>query len=449
MQAMFFLAVALAAAGTAVRDGSCACGETVMEFRALLRLATALDAFKHLEASALWRGQDPVKQIEETLNKLAAGGEKPCARRARAFIGGRAQQEGREGGGVTGEACDRGPTGADHTGQDRVDTLLCQAKEAKTQAEEQINKAKVLAHEALWGEESGEVNAGTLQLGTWADSPNAESLAGVAKADAHCVASNVLWLCKDGTNTDTANPCFKNAAVAALGKLTSHKHTDCHGTPTAALAVWTALAPLCINATDKEERPAEELATTALAAAENVIAKIHDVSDNGQKFILGPQGNTASSCDKGAKEICIKFGSDNNKLKGIYWHARVRSITAAVKHANTLAAEARTLATHARLTAAQCLATEAEASTGASNESHENSQTKEDQEADNSANEAQHGGRARRHTESNQDEARTSEKTKAQPRTSQNSAATPHRQQHAEAALAILATRLARSARHK
>ncbi|CCD19168.1 hypothetical protein, conserved in T. vivax [Trypanosoma vivax Y486] len=253
----------------------------------------------------------------------------------------------------------------------------------------------------------------------------------------------------DGTNTDTANPCFKNAGVAALGKLTSHKHTDCHGTPADALAVWTALTPLCINATDKEERPAEELATTALAAAENVIAKIHDVSNNGTKFILGPQGSTASSCDKGAKEICIKFSSASNKLKEIYWHARVRSITAAVKHANTLAAEARNLATHARLTAAQCLATEEEDSTSNSNETHENSQQKEDQEADNSANEAQHGGRARRHTESNKDEARTSEKTKAQPATSQHSAATAHRQQHAEAALAILATRLARSARHK
>ncbi|CCD21346.1 hypothetical protein, conserved in T. vivax [Trypanosoma vivax Y486] len=272
---------------------------------------------------------------------------------------------------------------------------------------------------------------------------------GVAKADAHCVASNVLWLCMDGTNTHTASPCFKNAGVTALSSLSSHTHTNCHGTPATALAVWTALAPLCINATAKEARPAEELATTALAAAENVIAKIHDVSTDGTKFILGPQGSTAPSRNKGANEICIKFGSDNNKLNEIYWHARVRSIAAAVKHANTLAAEARTLATHARLTAAHCLATEEEASTGNSTETHENSQTKEDQEADNSASEAQHGGRARRHTESNKDEARTSEKTKAQPATSQHSAATAHRQRHAEAALAILATRLARSARHE
>ncbi|CCD19885.1 hypothetical protein, conserved in T. vivax [Trypanosoma vivax Y486] len=74
MQAMFLLAVALAAAGTAVRDGSATAGDTVMEFRALCRLATALDAFKHLEASALWRGQGPVTQIEGTLHKLAGGG---------------------------------------------------------------------------------------------------------------------------------------------------------------------------------------------------------------------------------------------------------------------------------------------------------------------------------------------------------------------------------------
>ncbi|CCD19243.1 hypothetical protein, conserved in T. vivax [Trypanosoma vivax Y486] len=253
----------------------------------------------------------------------------------------------------------------------------------------------------------------------------------------------------DGTNTHTANPCFKNAAVTALGSLSSHTHNNCHSTPADALAVWEALTPLCINETAKETRPAEELATTALAAAENVIAKIHDVRTDGTKFILGPQESTASSCNKGSNEICIKFGSASNKLKEIYWHARVRSIAAAVKHANTLGAEARTLATHAKLTAAHCLATEAEASTGASNETHENSPTKEDQEADNSANEAQHGGRARRHTESNKDEARTSEKTKAQRATSQRGAATANRQQHAEAALAILAARLARSARHK
>ncbi|CCD21347.1 hypothetical protein, conserved in T. vivax [Trypanosoma vivax Y486] len=74
MQASFFLAVALAAAGALVRDGSAAAGDTVMEFRALCRLATALDAFKHLEASALWRGQGPVTQIEGTLNKLHGGG---------------------------------------------------------------------------------------------------------------------------------------------------------------------------------------------------------------------------------------------------------------------------------------------------------------------------------------------------------------------------------------
>ncbi|KAH8608879.1 hypothetical protein ERJ75_001264900 [Trypanosoma vivax] len=449
MRAMFFLAVLLAAAGTLVRDGGATAGDTVREFRALCRLATALDAFKHLEASALWGGKDPVTQIEGALHKLAGGGERPCAHRARTFIGGRAQQEGREGGGVAGEACDRGgrwPTG---TGTAQADTLLCQAKEAKAEAEEQIRKAKRLAHEALWGKESGTVDEGTLQTKTWADSPTRSTLAGVAKADAHCVASNVLWLCMDGTNTDTANPCFKNAAVAALSSLSSATHSACHGTPATALQVWKALAPLCINETAEEERPAEELATTALAAAENVIAKIHDVSADGTKFILGPQGTTASSCNKNGNEICIKFGSDNNKLNEIYWHARVRSIAAAVKHANTLAAEARNLATHARLTAAQCLATEEKASTGNSTETHENSQTKEDQEADGRANEAQHGGRARRHTESNQDEARTSEKTKAQPATSQHSAATAHRQQHAEAALAILATRLARSARHE
>ncbi|KAH8608992.1 hypothetical protein ERJ75_001265500 [Trypanosoma vivax] len=253
----------------------------------------------------------------------------------------------------------------------------------------------------------------------------------------------------DTSRTDTANPCFKNTGVTALSSLSSHAHTNCHGTPATALAVWEALAPLCINETAKETRPAEELATTALAAAENVIAKIHDVSTDGQKFILGPQGSTASSRNKGANEICIKFGSDNNKLKEIYWHARVRSIAAAVKQANTLAAEARTLATHARLTAAQCLATEEEASTSNGTETHEKSQTKEDQEADNSASEPQHGGRARRHTDRNKDEARTSEQTKAQPATSQHSAATAHRQRHAEAALAILATRLARSARHE
>ncbi|KAH8609189.1 hypothetical protein ERJ75_001265300 [Trypanosoma vivax] len=253
----------------------------------------------------------------------------------------------------------------------------------------------------------------------------------------------------DGAATHTANPCFKNTGVTALSSLSSHTHSACHTTPTTALQVWTALAPLCINETDKETRPAEELATTALAAAENVISQIHDVSNNGQKFILGPQDSTASSCNKGANEICIKFSSASNKLNEIYWHARVRSIAAAVKQANTLAAEARTLATHAKLSAAQCLATEEENSTGNNNETHENSQQKEDQEADNSANEAQHGGRARRHTESNKDEARTSEKTKAQPATSQNSAATAHRKRHAEAALAILATRLARSARHK
>ncbi|KAH8608852.1 hypothetical protein ERJ75_001265600 [Trypanosoma vivax] len=253
----------------------------------------------------------------------------------------------------------------------------------------------------------------------------------------------------DGTNTNTANPCFKNAGVTALGSLNDHTHSDCHVTPATALQVWTALAPLRINATAKETRPAEELATTALAAAENVIAKIHDVSANGQKFILGPQGSTASSCNKGMNEICIKFSSASNKLNEIYWHARVRSIAAAVKQANTLAAEARTLATHARLSAAQCLATEDENSTGNSKETNEKSQTKEDQEAEGSDSEAQHGGRARRHTESNKGEARTSEKTKAQPATSQNSAATAHRQRHAEAALAILATRLARSARHE
>ncbi|KAH8608884.1 hypothetical protein ERJ75_001266600 [Trypanosoma vivax] len=253
----------------------------------------------------------------------------------------------------------------------------------------------------------------------------------------------------DGTNTHTANPCFKNAGVTALGSLSSHAHNDCHSTPDTALHVWEALAPLCINATAKEARPAEELATTALAAAEYVIAKIHDVSNNGEKFILGPQGRTASTCNKGVGGICIKFGSASNKIKEIYWHARVRSIAAAVKQANTLAAEARTLATHDKRFAAQCLATEEENSTSNRTETQEKSQTKEDQEADNSANEPQHGGRARRHTESNKDEAGTSEKAKAQPATSQNSAATAHRQRHAEAALAILATRLARSARHK
>ncbi|KAH8608951.1 hypothetical protein ERJ75_001265100 [Trypanosoma vivax] len=251
----------------------------------------------------------------------------------------------------------------------------------------------------------------------------------------------------DGTNTN--KPCFKNAGVTALSSLSSHTHSNCHGTTATALQVWTALKSLCINETAKEARPAEELATTALAAAENVIAKIHDISADGQKFILGPQGSTASSCNKNGNEICIKFGSDNNKLNEIYWHARVRSIAAAVKHANTLAAEARNLATHAKLTAAQCLATEEENSTGNNTETQEKSQTKEDQEAEGSASEPQHGGRARRHTESNKDEARTSEKTKAQPATSQHSAATAHRQRHAEAALAILATRLARSARHE
>ncbi|KAH8609058.1 hypothetical protein ERJ75_001265000 [Trypanosoma vivax] len=448
MRASFLLAVALAAAGTAVRDGSTTAGDTVMEFRALCRLATALDAFKHLDASALWRGKDPVTQIEGALHKLAGGGgERPCAHRARAIIGGRAQQDdGRDG---ADDACAKGSKGPERTGNTPADTLLCQAKEAKTQAEEQINKAKRLAHEALWGKESGAVGQDTIQTKTWADSPTRSTLAGVAKADAHCVASNVLWLCMDSSNTNTANPCFKNAAVTALGELSSHTHSDCHGTPTTALAVWTALAPLCINETAKETRPAEELATQALAAAENVIAKIHDISADGQKFILGPQGRTTSTCNKAGNEICIKFGSDNNKLNEIYWHARVRSIAAAVKQANTLAAEARTLATHAKLTAAQCLATEEEASTGNSTETNEKSQTKEDQEEDNSAGEAQHGGRARRHTESNQDEARTSEKAKAQPATSQHSAATAHRQRHAEAALAILATRLARSARHE
>ncbi|KAH8608959.1 hypothetical protein ERJ75_001266000 [Trypanosoma vivax] len=74
MQAMFFLAVLLAAAGTVVRDGNAAAGETVMEFRALCRLATELDAFRHLNASALWGGKDPVTQIEETLNNVAGGG---------------------------------------------------------------------------------------------------------------------------------------------------------------------------------------------------------------------------------------------------------------------------------------------------------------------------------------------------------------------------------------
>ncbi|CCD19560.1 hypothetical protein, conserved in T. vivax [Trypanosoma vivax Y486] len=451
MRATFLLAMALAAAGTLVPSGSAAAGDTVREFRVLCRLATALDAFKHLEASALWRGQDPVTQIEETLRKLRklAGGGKAIAHRARAFIGGRAQQEGGGGGAFTGEACAKGIKGPGQPGTAQADTLLCQAKEAKAEAEELINKAKILAHEALWGKESGTVKQDTLQTKTWADNPSASTLAGVTKADAHCVASNVLWLCMDGTNTHTANPCFKNAGVTALGSLSSHTHTRCHGTPATALQVWTALAPLCINATAKETRPAEELATTALAAAENVISQIHDVSNNGQKFILGPQGSTASSRNKGASEICIKFGSASNKVKEIYWHARVRSIAAAVKQANTLAAEARTLATHARLTAAQCLATEEEASTGNNNETQENSQTKEDQEAEGSDSEAQHGGRARRHTESNKDEARTSEKTKAQPATSQHSAATAHRQQHAEAALAILATRLARSARHE
>ncbi|KAH8609097.1 hypothetical protein ERJ75_001265400 [Trypanosoma vivax] len=378
---------------------------------------------------------------------MGGGGGRPCAHRARAIIGRRAQQEGSGRGGVAGEACAKGSKGPGQTGTTPADTLLCQAKEAKTQAEEQIKKAKVLAHEALWGKESGTVDEGTLQLGTWADSPSASTLAGVTKADEHCVASNVLWLCMDGTNTN--KPCFKNAGVTALGSLSSHTHSNCHGTPATALAVWEALAPLCINETDKETRPAEELATTALAAAENVIAKIHDISTDGQKFILGPQGSTASSRNKGANEICIKFGSASNKLNEIYWHARVRSIAADVKQPNTLAAGGRNLATHARLTAAECLATEEEASTGNSTETQEKSQTKEDQEADNSASEPQHGGRARRHTESNKDEARTSEKTKAQPATSQHSAATAHRQQHAEAALAILATRLARSARHE
>ncbi|CCD19886.1 hypothetical protein, conserved in T. vivax, partial [Trypanosoma vivax Y486] len=192
------------------------------------------------------------------------GGERPCARRARAIIGGRAQQEGSGRGGVAGEACAKGSKGPGQTGQDRVDTLLCQAKEAKTQAEAQIKKAKLLAHEALWGKESGTVDEGTLQTKTWADSPSPSSLAGVAKADAHCVASNVLWLCMDGTNTNTANPCFKNAGVTALGSLNDHTHSDCHVTPATALQVWTALAPLRINATAKETRPAEELATTAL-----------------------------------------------------------------------------------------------------------------------------------------------------------------------------------------
>ncbi|KAH8608818.1 hypothetical protein ERJ75_001266300 [Trypanosoma vivax] len=253
----------------------------------------------------------------------------------------------------------------------------------------------------------------------------------------------------DGTNTNTASPCFKNTGVTALSSLSSHTQNNCHTTPATTLQEWEALAPLCINATAKEARPAEELATTALAVAENVIAQIHDISDDGTKFILGPQGSTASTCNKGANEICIKFGSASNKLNEIYWHARVRSIAAAVKQANTLAAEARTLATHAKLTAAQCLATEEENSTSNSTETQEKSQTKEDQEADNSASEPLHGGRASRHTESNKDEARTSEKAKAQPVTSQHSAATAHRQQHAEAALAILATSVARSARHK
>ncbi|CCD21377.1 variant surface glycoprotein (VSG, atypical), putative [Trypanosoma vivax Y486] len=450
MQAMFFLAVALAAAGTLVRDGSAAAGDTVMEFRALCRLATELDAFRHLGAPLLWGGQDPETQIEETLRKLAGGGgERPCAHRARAFIGGRAQQAGSGGGGVAGEACAKGSKGPERPGQAPADTLLCQAKEAKTQAEEQIKKAKILAREAAWGKESGGVEEGALQTETWADNPGPSSLAAVAKADEHCVASNVLWLCMDGLNTDTARPCFKNAAVTALGLVSSHTHSNCHVTPATALKVWEALAPLCINETAKEARPAEELATTALAAAANVIAKIHDISNSGRKFILGPQGSTASTCNKNVGEICIKFGSANNKLNEIYCDERVRSIAAAVKHANTLAAEARNLATHAKLTAAQCLATEEEASTSNSTETNEKSQTKEDQEEDNSAGEAQHGGRARRHTESNQDEARTSEKAKAQPATSQHSAATAHRQRHAEAALAILATRLARSARHE
>ncbi|KAH8609052.1 hypothetical protein ERJ75_001265800 [Trypanosoma vivax] len=449
MRAMFFLAVLLAAAGTLVRDGGAAAGDTVMEFRALCRLATALDAFRHLEASALWGEQDPVTQIEGTLNKLAGGGQRPCAHRARAFIGGRDQQEASGRGGIAGRECAKGGKGPGDTGQDQDNTLLCQANEAKTKAEEQINKAKRLAHEALWGKDEGKVEQDTLQLETWADSPARSTLEGVTKADKHCVASNVLWLCMDSAATHTANPCFKNTGVTALGKLRSHGHNACHTTPATALEVWEALQPLCINETAEEARPAEELATTALAAAENVIAKIHDVSNNGDGFILGPEDSTANTCNKDGNEICIKFGSNSRKLKEIYWHKRVRSITAAVKHANTLAAEARTLATHARLTAAQCLATEEEASTSNNNETNENSQTKGDQEADNSANEPQHGGRARRHTESNKGEARTSEKTKEQPATSQNSAATAHRQRHAEAALAILATRLARSARHE
>ncbi|KAH8608783.1 hypothetical protein ERJ75_001266500 [Trypanosoma vivax] len=450
MQPSFFLAVALAAAGTLVRDGSAAAGDTVMEFRALCRLATALDAFKHLNASQIWGGHDPVTQIEDTLHALDGGRDRTCARRARAFVGGRGQQEAGGGEGDTGKACAARRRGQGSPGQGQDGPLLCQAKEARSHVEEQINRAKDLAQGALWGRKSGQVEEDTMHLGTWADNPGpGRPVQGVAKANKHCVASNVLWLCMDETRTEKANPCFKNAAVERLSSLNSHEHTNCHGTPTAALEVWKALEPLCINETKEETRPADELVTTALAVAENVIAHIHDVSTDGQKFVLGPQDSKADRCDKQAKEICIKFESDNNKLKEIYWHARVRSIAAAVKHANTLAAEARTLATHARLTAAQCLATEEETSTGASNESHENSQTKEDQEEHNSASEPQHGGRARRHTESNKDEAGTSEKAKAKPATSQNSAATAHRQRHAEAALAILATRLARSARHK
>ncbi|CCD20125.1 hypothetical protein, conserved in T. vivax [Trypanosoma vivax Y486] len=327
MQAMFFLAVALAAAGRLVRDGDAAAGDTVMEFRALCRLATALDAFRHLNASALWQQRDPETQIKETLNRLAGekGGERPCGRRARAFIGGRAQHKEKNGRGHKGTTCEERTKEGDRQGKELREPLLCRAKEAKTQAEEKIKKAKRLAHEALWGKEEGQVNGTTLQTKTWADNPSASTLAGVGQADEHCVASNVLWLCMDSAATHTANPCFKNAAVTALSKLTSHTHSNCHTDPKKAFAVWEALEPLCINETAEEARPADELATTALAAAENVIAKIHDISDDGQKFILGKKETTAGTCTKGGDEICIKFGSATTAQRNLLVPARQRS----------------------------------------------------------------------------------------------------------------------------
>ncbi|KAH8609149.1 hypothetical protein ERJ75_001266400 [Trypanosoma vivax] len=450
MRASFFLAVALAAQGTLVRDGSAAAGDTVMEFRALCRLATALDAFKHLNASRIWEGDDPVTQISATLQTLEGRTDKPCERRAKTFIGGQRHRIPTRKEGVTESMCDEDVTDKGNPQHKGHRTVLCDANTYKNRAEEQIAEAQRLAMNALWGQDNETVTVDTLQLVTWADTPrDSGAVAGIDSAGQHCVASNVLWLCMDGTDNAGRNPCFKQARPETTNELESTKHATCHTGPDQALKVWKGLAPLCINASDVEKRTANELAREALDAAEGVIAKIRAVGAGEDKFILGPEGTTAETCNKGAKEICIKFGSDNNKLNEIYWHEQVRRIANAVAHADTLAAEARTLATHARLTAAQCLATEEEASTTDSTETNENRKTATGQEAKGSESEAHRGGRERRHTDRDKDEARTSEKTKAQRATSQHSAATAHRQQHAEAALAILAARLARSARHK